>query len=299
MKRVRGFPRRPAIRISPFCLTYFETGPCCGDGFREGSEECDGADDSACPGECLADCTCPVCGDNIRQGGEECDGTDDAACPGECTPPGEPGECTCRPPCPGSIISASPPDGTIDARKPHLPTSTTPCYGFGMPDDPGTPTKDESTFYPIEIDLGVAGADAECWELCETPDMSASDCGSNSIASVTDNGDGTYTIILNHGIQGGTVATIQYNGGDYVTYIHHPANADAKTGSASANANDILYVIDCLRDPGSCEDYEADIDASGVQGANDIIEEIDLLNGAGAYCPWFGTTLPVNGGDCP
>ena len=39
-------------------------GPTCGDNLREGSEECDGTDDAACPGECQFDCTCPsLCGD--------------------------------------------------------------------------------------------------------------------------------------------------------------------------------------------------------------------------------------------
>ena len=200
--------------------------------------------------------------------------------------------------CPEELyFEAGPPTGAIDARKPHSSSATTPCYGFGMPDDPATATKDESTYYPIVIDLGVTGAgDMSCWSYCETPDMSASDCGSNSIASVTDNGDGTYTIILNHGIQGGTVATIQYNGGSYVEYFHHPANAD---GSGASNANDIVTVVDCLNMPGTCENFEADIDVSGAQAPNDIIEEIDLLNGAGAYEPWFNTNLPVNDGSCP
>jgi hypothetical protein len=31
----------------------------CGNGVREGIEECDGADDADCPGECQANCTCP------------------------------------------------------------------------------------------------------------------------------------------------------------------------------------------------------------------------------------------------
>ncbi len=31
----------------------------CGDGTREGTEECDGGDDAACPGSCNANCTCP------------------------------------------------------------------------------------------------------------------------------------------------------------------------------------------------------------------------------------------------
>ena len=209
---------------------------------------------------------------------------------------GIPDECE-GPNCPAEVtFVATPPSGAIDARKPHSSSATTPCYGFGMPDDPATATKDESTYYPIVIDLGVDGADAECWSYCETPDMSASDCGSNSIASVTDNTDGTYTIILNHGIQGGTVATIQYNGGSYAEYFHHPANAD---GSGASNANDIVTVVDCLNYPGTCENFEADIDVSGAQAPNDIIEEIDLLNGAGAYEPWFNTNLPVNDGSCP
>lgn len=33
--------------------------PTCGDDVREGTETCDGADDAACPGQCLLDCTCP------------------------------------------------------------------------------------------------------------------------------------------------------------------------------------------------------------------------------------------------
>ena len=61
-------------------------------------EECDGTEDSACPGNCI-----PrgggggVCGDNLRNTGEdctcaseECDGTDSPACPGLCL-----ANCTC------------------------------------------------------------------------------------------------------------------------------------------------------------------------------------------------------------
>jgi Tol biopolymer transport system component len=72
----------------------------CGNGVREGSEECDGTDDSACPGQCRADCTCPpVCGNNVRNPGEQCDGTDDFGCPGRCR-----GDCTCPPPSCGDNV---------------------------------------------------------------------------------------------------------------------------------------------------------------------------------------------------
>jgi hypothetical protein len=49
---------------------------------------------------CKSDCTfdtsnCIYCGNNIKEGTEECDGTADAACPGRCIPAGQPNECTC------------------------------------------------------------------------------------------------------------------------------------------------------------------------------------------------------------
>jgi len=67
--------------------------PRCGDGVEAGpDEECDGADDAACPGRCIAaGGGGTVCGDNTQNGGDECtcatehcDRTDDAACPGIC-----------------------------------------------------------------------------------------------------------------------------------------------------------------------------------------------------------------------
>lgn len=64
----------------------------CGNGTREGGEQCDGADNALCGGPaCTTTCTCPaLCGNDIRQGAEQCDGTDAQACPGLC----EAG-CTC------------------------------------------------------------------------------------------------------------------------------------------------------------------------------------------------------------
>ena len=41
---------------------YCNAGDCepkCGNNIREGSEECDGGDDNACPGQCDASCECP------------------------------------------------------------------------------------------------------------------------------------------------------------------------------------------------------------------------------------------------
>ena len=61
--------------------------PVCGDNLvNQPSEQCDGADHTACVGACLPDCSCAaVCGDgHANQPTEDCDGSDDAACPGLC-----------------------------------------------------------------------------------------------------------------------------------------------------------------------------------------------------------------------
>lgn len=69
----------------------------CGNGSLEVEEECDGAAELMCPGQCIAGCRCyrtptptptrvptatpPLsCGNALREGVEECDGDDDAAC---------------------------------------------------------------------------------------------------------------------------------------------------------------------------------------------------------------------------
>ena len=161
-------------------------------------------------------------------------------------PNGTPDECEC--PEVATVSAVSPPDGAIDARKPHPNDATTPLYGFGMPDDPGTLTKDESTFYPIIIDIGVEGADyLGCWAICETDGGAPLEEGANSIVSCTEIGQGQYELILDHGAKTGYVTTIEYlgdiTGASYVEYIHLPADAD---GSGDSNGNDIIAVVDCL-----------------------------------------------------
>ncbi len=109
----------PTTTTAPPSTTTTLPPPVCGDGtINQPAEDCDGADDLACPGVCQPDCTCsppttttttaipttttttstttttttsstttlpPACGDGtVNQPAEECDGTDDLACPGAC-----------------------------------------------------------------------------------------------------------------------------------------------------------------------------------------------------------------------
>jgi hypothetical protein len=70
--------------------------PVCGNGVRDFTEQCDGADSAECSGLCQPDCSCPppLCGNDVREAGEQCDGTDDGPCPGACL-----AGCSCPPPC--------------------------------------------------------------------------------------------------------------------------------------------------------------------------------------------------------
>jgi hypothetical protein len=72
------------------CVPYSCLCPVCGNGDVEPGEECDLSSSPCSSGDCLPDCTCSVCGDNVVEGSEQCDGTDDAACIGACTP-----DCLC------------------------------------------------------------------------------------------------------------------------------------------------------------------------------------------------------------
>ncbi|MGB2987940.1 MAG: hypothetical protein WBE26_18885, partial [Phycisphaerae bacterium] len=64
--------------------------------------------------------------------------------------------------------------------------------------------------------------------------------------------------------------------------------------SKTSDANDVLSVIDCLSGT-PCEQWECDADRTDLCAPADMLRVIDLLNGADAYDPWLGQTLPV----CP
>src|SRR5262249_26451188 len=98
INQVAGLPGPAGIRLPNDLTAKY-----CGDGVvNRAAEQCDGGDDSNCPGACDdTTCTCNVsCGNNVIEFGEQCDGTSDAACNppvGSCVAPGNPGQCTCTP----------------------------------------------------------------------------------------------------------------------------------------------------------------------------------------------------------
>ncbi|HNQ22063.1 MAG TPA: right-handed parallel beta-helix repeat-containing protein [Phycisphaerae bacterium] len=193
--------------------------------------------------------------------------------------------------CPdATIVAAAPPDGTVDARQPHPVNddSLAALQGIGRPSAPSEPIY-------ITLSGQVTGADdVGCWALCETDDAGY---GRNGILSVSaGQNPGEYVLLLRRPITAGAATTIEYvPDGSYVTYIAHPANVDE---GPTASAADVTALVNCLNNPGTCTVYQADINHSGGQSVADLIMEINLLNGAGHFEPWFGTLLP-DVGDCP
>lgn len=181
--------------------------------------------------------------------------------------------------CPsGSMSLINPPNGVIDARQ-NLHPSGGANQGIQQ-----------------VLVSAPAGASQACFSFCETSNAGQAP---NSISSVIDHGDGTYTLAFARPITAGAVSTVRYLAdGSFGSMIFHPANA---SGDTSANPIDILRLIDFLNGvqapPWGI--YSLDTDRSGVSNPADILRLIDLLNGAGALDPWNQTPLPVNPGICP
>ena len=122
---VAGLPGPGALSLP---IRLFKSGAQCGNGAIDSGEQCDGANDSACPGACLPDCQCPVCGDQqVNRPSEQCDGSDDSACPGQCQ-----ANCTCAAAvCGDGVVgSGEQCDGGDDAACPGHCQSDCTCGAF-------------------------------------------------------------------------------------------------------------------------------------------------------------------------
>ena len=194
---------------------------------------------------------------------------------------------TCDPdPCapeacpPASLLEAIPPSGTVDARSPHQPDTTLPRRGIG------------SASEPIILQIGVEGADQACFTLCET--VVDSELGTNNIVGLTDLGGGAYALSLHHPITPGGTTTLRYEGhAGAVSYIAHPANANADGFSETGDVLFLLAILNGQSNPPHGT-YSTDIDHSGTLSSGDILRAIDLLNGSGTYETWRDTPLPLD-----
>lgn len=171
---------------------------------------------------------------------------------------------------PGEVTFIDPPSGVVDARQSNPVNQPTPLQGIQT----------------LTVSAPI-GADDSCFWLCET----SSSLFPNAIASVSDDGLGTYTITLARPISPHAVTRIAYqpvSGGFSIgQFIAHPANVN---GDGYTSPLDILAIIDCLNGVNLSTNcpwgiYSTDIDHSGTFSPPDILRVLDLLNGA-YLCGW-------------
>lgn len=137
---------------------------------------------------------------------------------------------------------------------------------------------------------------------CSTASMSASDfdvtvapAGTAPVIDDVTIAGQMVTLSFATPIRLGAWTCVEHTGsGDMVCLGWLPADVN---GDLAAGPTDILATIDNLNNqvqpPYPVE--QCDVDRSGTCAPADILRVIDLLNGADAYDPWLGETLP----ECP
>ncbi len=182
--------------------------------------------------------------------------------------------------CPtGTVAFYDPPPGILDAGRPFPPNDSTQLLGIDT------------------IRVGAPpGADIlGCWSVCETTIVGSA----NGVASVSDNGDGDYTIRLARPITPGAVTKITYAGnGSFARYIAHPANLSATGTASSADVDALVNYLNgtAAHPPGL---LSADVNRSGTVTGADILDAVGLLIGEGQYTIWNNSTLPTPNANCP
>lgn len=183
----------------------------------------------------------------------------------------------------GSITFLDPPLGVVDAGRPNSPSSFSPVLGIREIRVQGPPG--------VEL-LG-------CWRInCETVHQGGIP---NSIEEVVESppGSGIYVVRLSRPITPGAFTSVRYVGNpeadnsSIIRMTSHPANVNGDIGML---ADDVQCLAQALSESPSCFPphglYSVDIDRSGRFGPLDILDAVDLANGAAFYEPWLDTQIP-------
>ena len=280
----------------------------------DGSEQCDQEDiievSTCIDGNCSG-CAPPGATGQLNGCDADCDGDVDqcdldiVSCQAHAGPEGDTACCetvSCDP-CPpippacpvGAVTWISPPDGVIDARRPHVREDATMLEGIGCVDE------------LIIVEAPDGADDPCCWRLDDSNCLNtarhppyASALEQNNIVRVASNGDGTYSIGLRRPITPGEVTVITYLGNRHNPGRFESLPADVN-GDRTSNPDDLDAMMDfCLTccsgqsctPPLDIECYSCDCNHSGVIGAEDVGCVTDLLVGASEFEPWEGATLP-------
>lgn len=243
------------------------TGDCCAD--NPSTSGC--ADEGCCERVCGCDPYC--CGvewdtgcATTGQAGSGCGAS--ILCPATCGG------------CPTTGVTIDPPPGSVvDARRAHTAASATPILGINA----------------LLVTAPSSVSNLNCWDFCETVPGTIP----NGIASVTDNGGGSYTVNLARATAPSTLSKVTYLGtSTTVTLIGHPGNVNGDGFTTNADAT---FLANAMNGQGVLPSglYSGDIDRSGVISGADLLELVGLLIGEGAYPVWNNTPRPVPNASCP
>jgi hypothetical protein len=218
--------------------------------------------------------------------------------------------------------SISAPNGEICVNCRHCPRATVrwdrPILGgfedMRRPFDP----RDPDVLEGIAL-LGVQAsedADDACWSFCETslnPDLHPQyppGMEHNGISFIENADNSEYIIHFKRPLTPGEQTTVTYTD-DYGTvsralFVVHPGEVN---GDGVADGNDLLAFADGLRKwcfgPRLCLDgrdywpFIVDMNRDDRLTAQDLLELVDLLVGAGSYEPWLGSVVPFEPVECP
>ncbi len=191
----------------------------------------------------------------------------------------------CREPVcpPGAVAAVDPPNGVVDARRPHPPYNAAFRQGIDT----------------IIFEAPAGSDKLECWTLCET----SMDGAANTITAVIrDANTGNVTLTLDRPATAAAVTTITYTDDNGLTtratFTVHPSNTNANTRARAADVwSLVLFLRGMLVPPWG--QFSVDINHSGRFTPIDILGTIDLLNGGGDLRRWNTTALPTGGTTCP
>jgi subtilisin family serine protease len=175
----------------------------------------------------------------------------------------------------GAIVSSSPPSGAIDARKPTDPDGSN-AYGWQV----------------LDLTFTV-------YASLQTPaDFAVSQDGGVGVAptimGVAASDDQHLTVTLETIIETRAWTTITHiNSGTSVRLGYLPGDVGDVNANHVSDAADVTAIVDALNGVLPTKPiWSMDIDRSDAVTGADILEVVDLLNGAGAYEAFLGATLP-------
>ena len=176
-------------------------------------------------------------------------------------------------PCASAIVSSAPPKNAIDARQPHPLGDDTSGQGWDAIEITFRGLIDVEALAPTDFTVDENGDDGV------PPDITA--------VEVLD--ENTVRLSLSDPIDPDAWTVFTHTLSETTTCLGYLPGDIGQNGKSEPQ--DIDALIGCLNADPACELWRSDANRSGTLNAQDVLREIDLLNGAGTFIPWLNREL--------